>query len=189
MHSRDGCRQRWGRAGRVCDGYVYTLYTQTQFEDNDLFVEHTAPEIVRCRLDEAVLAAAAAGVSSLQDFPWMEPPAQDELDRAQRAIKQVGAIDVEGDITETALQLLRIPRSAIEAAVLIQADAYGCLFEALSITLAVSTMGGEARIGRDLYDEEIGLLTWDTDWKIREKALAWELHKALRLGCHAQKNQ
>ena len=33
FHSRAGCRQRWGRAGRVRSGEAHMLYTDAQFED------------------------------------------------------------------------------------------------------------------------------------------------------------
>ena len=34
-HSQDGCKQRWGRVGRVKRGVVYTLYTKEEFENFD----------------------------------------------------------------------------------------------------------------------------------------------------------
>jgi HrpA-like RNA helicase len=68
-HSQDGCRQRWGRVGRVRDGYVYCLYTREQFEQ---FNAHTPPEIVRSNLEEVFLTLKAAGLTEIERLPWIE---------------------------------------------------------------------------------------------------------------------
>jgi len=68
-HSQDGCRQRWGRIGRVRDGYVYCLYTKEEFEK---FETHTLPEITRSCLEEVILTLYAAGITDPKYIPWLE---------------------------------------------------------------------------------------------------------------------
>ena len=70
-HSQDGCRQRWGRTGRNCDGYVFCLYTEEEFKGFD---PHTNPEITRSCLDEVMLTLSATGVSNPENIPWLVKP-------------------------------------------------------------------------------------------------------------------
>jgi HrpA-like RNA helicase len=122
FHSKSGCRQRWGRAGRVSDGHSFMLYTQSQFEDT--FPDYTIPEIARSSLEQVILTAKAAGVRSIKnndsyklDFAWM-PLAraedtqrlQDELDRAFGKLIDQGAVDGKtGDLTRLGLELRGMP--------------------------------------------------------------------------------
>jgi HrpA-like RNA helicase len=71
FHSQAGCRQRWGRVGRVKDGYVYCLYTKEQFEK---FKPNTAPEITRSNLEETLLVLKAAGLTEIEKLPWVVTP-------------------------------------------------------------------------------------------------------------------
>lgn len=73
-HSQDGCRQRWGRVGRVQDGYIYCLYTKEQFEKFDI---HTPPEIVRSNLEEVFLTLKAAGLTEIEKLPWVKAPQEE----------------------------------------------------------------------------------------------------------------
>ena len=73
-HSQDGCRQRWGRAGRVQDGYIYCLYTKEQFEK---FEVHTPPEVVRSNLEEVFLVLKTAGLTEIEKLPWVKAPEEE----------------------------------------------------------------------------------------------------------------
>lgn len=67
-HSQDGCRQRWGRVGRVQDGFVYCLYTKEQFNKFDV---HAAPEITRSNLEEVILTLKTTGLIEIERLPWV----------------------------------------------------------------------------------------------------------------------
>jgi len=119
LQSRAGCKQRWGRAGRLQAGDAWLLYTEKQFgkeqgEDDDnpdrCFVFYSLPEISRSPLEQVLLTAKKAGVASLdpERFPWLDVPDSAELKRASRSLMMKGALDPEGDLTEHGVELSNI---------------------------------------------------------------------------------
>lgn len=50
--SQASAAQRAGRAGRICEGHVYRLYSQALFGS---MAEHTEPEILKVPIDQTVL--------------------------------------------------------------------------------------------------------------------------------------
>jgi len=179
-HSQDGCRQRWGRAGRVQEGFAYTLFTEDEFRT---FEEHTAPEISRTCAEDLLVTAKAAGLSDAASIPWMDPPDKEELVRAGAAIAAAGLCDSDGDLDPKALELMRIPRPAAEAALFAAADLFGCLVEALSVLLLFRSRDGEMRLGENRYLAESALFLWDKDWSLKDKNQAARVHEAMRAGC------
>lgn len=189
-HSQDGCKQRWGRAGRVRKGEVYTLYTEEDFKG---FPEHTPPEIVRSCLDNALLTSKAAGVTSIASFSWIDEPPAEEMKRSISVIQKRGLVDPDEDLTEEGFEVFRLSRSISRlldksdynstqrsldvAALLIIADRYGCLLEAVTV---LSMM---PRMGSSLYWREDGLLVWDVQWDVASKDRVARIHTSLRTGC------
>ena len=189
-HSQDGCKQRWGRAGRVQKGDVYTLYNEDDFKT---FPKHTPPEIIRSCLDDALLTAKASGITNLSAFSWIDEPPAVERKRSTNVIKKRGLVDAEEDLTEEGFEIFRLSRSisrlldkadynstqrALDVAtLLILADRYGCLLEAVTILAMMP------RMGASLYWREDGLLIWDTQWDISSKDQIGRIHQSLRVGC------
>lgn len=189
-HSKDGCRQRWGRAGRVRYGEAFTLYTREQFES---FGDHTPPEITRDCLDDVLLTAKAAGVSDLEAFSWIEDPPENEMTRAVNVISERGLVDPERDLTAEGLELHRLSRSVSRfldrydynstkrsldvATLLVLADRYACLIE------AVTALAMMPRMGNSLYWPEDGLLLWDNHWDLESKDRVARTQLSLRAGC------
>ena len=109
-HSQAGCKQRWGRAGRVAPGEAWHLYTRDQFET--LFPPYTAPGIARTSMEEVILTLAAAGVHNAREFPWIPMQAErdntrfrHERDKAFVELPQRNIIDENGDLTAFGLEL------------------------------------------------------------------------------------
>lgn len=109
-HSQAGCRQRWGRAGRLAPGDGWLLYTREQFES--WFPPFTAPGVARTSMEEVLLTVAAAGVSDLRAFPWI--PLKEKADQlrfgreqetAFRALQARGILNKHGDLTTFGLEL------------------------------------------------------------------------------------
>ncbi|MBI4534905.1 MAG: DEAD/DEAH box helicase, partial [Ignavibacteriae bacterium] len=109
-HSRAGCRQRWGRAGRISSGHAFMLYTKNQFDD--IFPNDSAPAIARSSLEQVLLTAKAAGVRTAKgpraskslDFHWMplsnpedDKRLKEELIRAYVSLQRQGILDKDGD--------------------------------------------------------------------------------------------
>lgn len=191
-HSKDGCKQRWGRSGRVRKGFAYKLYTKEEFIK--YFPDHTPPEITRECLDNVVLKAKASGVNDIDPskFSWIEKPPEDELYRALNVFQERELVDKDNDLTEEGREVYRLfnrigrflddydPNSTNRvldvATMLILADRYACLIEAVTALVMMP------RMGNSLYWDE-GLLVWNKEWDIQSKDHIIRLHNELRMGC------
>ena len=102
-HSQAGCRQRWGRVGRKSEGFAWTLYTKHQFYN--VFRQDTVPEIQRAFLDGVLLQAKMAGADRLDksNFPWLDAPDSQEIQRSLARLGKQGAIDKDGDLTASGI--------------------------------------------------------------------------------------
>jgi len=177
LHSRQGCRQRWGRAGRVAEGDVYMLYTRDEFERD--FPAETAPGMARASLEEVLLKAAAAGVRDLQQFPWMPLPDpleqrrfRTELARARETLVQKGALDTNYQLTRFGLELAGVPTSVLVAGMLAAGDRFGLGIEIATLLPFLQLERGAAEI-----------FEWDPEWSLATKVRARRLQLALTFGC------
>lgn len=159
LHSKSGCRQRWGRVGRKEDGYAYCLYTEEQF--NALFPEHTTPEIQRSNLQPVSLALKSAGIGGIDGDGWLAMPDKSEIERSDRVLMQQGFLDEDGDITTHGDTLMRFMDAMDVAPLITAAIRYGCAVE-MAAVLPVLSFGGK----RDL-------LLWDRQWDVYRK---YEVH-------------
>jgi HrpA-like RNA helicase len=135
VHSRAGCRQRWGRAGRKEQGFAWCLYTQDQFDDPGVFRPETLPEIQRSKLDKVVLDAKCAGADRLDGghFPWLDPPADEEIGRSVRRLTRQGALHpASGDLTEIGHEM-RFAEVSPLASFIALADRFGFGVEAATL--------------------------------------------------------
>ena len=189
-HSQDGCKQRWGRAGRVQHGDVFTLYSEKKFET---FNPHTPPEIVSECLDGVLLSAKAAGVQDLENLSWVTNPMPEEMNRSLGAIRSRAILDSEDDLTEDGIEMHRIAQSVSGfldkcdynstnrgldvAALLVLADRHACLVEAATVLAMMP------RMGTALYWRNDGLLRWESDWDLASKDHVSRVHQGLRVGC------
>jgi len=186
--SQARCKQRWGRVGRVQKGYVYCLYTQSQFQDDKEFCGQTPPEIFRSPLEDVILNLKAAGIRDV-DSTFLIGSTKDkkevesEITRSLKAIKDQGFVDENGNVTEKGIELFYLPLTASDKALLDLADEQNCLVEMATALSMIKTDEGEARTGAGLYNPWNGLLIWDSRWTARTKREVWRIHQALRVGC------
>jgi HrpA-like RNA helicase/predicted RNA-binding protein with RPS1 domain len=170
FHSRAGCRQRWGRAGRVRDGEAHMLYTDTQFEDPEIFRPHTLPEIQRSCLEKIVLTAKAAGINDIQHFDWIEKPPAVELERAPAILKMSGALDEEGDLTGLGMELQSFMTDIPVAGLLVAADRFACGVEMATLAALLQV-------------QFRSLLRWDRRWDFATRAKVGSIHESLASSC------
>jgi hypothetical protein len=159
------------------------------------FPLHTPPEITRGCLDDVVLRAKASGVQDVDPskFSWIEKPPEDELNRALNVFNERGLVDQDNDMTEEGREVYRLSRRisrfledkdhnstnrALDVAtMLILADKYACLIEAVTALVMMPHMGNS------LYWDKKGLFLWDKEWDIQSKDHITRLHNELRMGC------
>ncbi len=113
--SRASAIQRSGRAGRVREGCCLRLYTETDFERD--FEEQSPPEIASTDLAPILLLLADWGVSTLSeilnDMPFVDPPDKQSLERAERFLVEIGALEKidkhRFKLTELGLTISKMP--------------------------------------------------------------------------------
>lgn len=134
--SKASAMQRAGRAGRTRPGKCFRLYTLETW-DKEL-PESTYPEIVKANLSSVVISLKKLGVDDIVHFDFMEPPAPEAMMRALEMLHFLGAIDDEGDLTETGTAMGDFPVDPHMSRVIIGASKRGCVQEALAIISMLS---------------------------------------------------
>ena len=133
--SKSSADQRKGRAGREALGQCYRLYTEAAFEVLD---KDNTPEILRCDLSEALLKMKARGVDDVLNFPFLTPPPRDAMEKALLQLLQLGALEENGNISETGRQIARLPLTPSLGRVIIEAAKLDCLLEVIDIVACLS---------------------------------------------------
>lgn len=137
--SHEQAWQRAGRAGRDSEGHCYRIYTRSQFE---LMEKTTTPEIQR-----ANLATVALQILTLELHPnyfdFLDKPSKDAVGLACEQLKLLGAVNSVDSIILTPLgrKMSKFPLDPRFSKILITAQQYGCLQEALTV---VSLLSGES---------------------------------------------
>lgn len=171
LHSKAGCQQRWGRAGRIKDGEAFGLYTKDQFKN--LFLDYSKAQIERSALDQVILTAKAAGIDDFENFEWIEKPSPAELERAPRILHEIGALDDEGDLTEHGLELQSFTEAPALANLMAMADRFACTVEMAPFVAMLSKLGG-------LHF----LFTKNPYWDDRTKAEIGAIQHSVIADCH-----
>lgn len=131
-HSRAGCDQRAGRAGRTRPGTCLRLSTKDDFDDRPSYTE---PEIRRMSLDQILLNLRVLEytLGEVKSFEFMDPPGDARWDEAHDRLKLLGALDKDGTVTEDGLRMNRLPVAPVFGRMLLAAEVYGCLNELATI--------------------------------------------------------
>jgi ATP-dependent helicase HrpB len=120
--SKASAAQRAGRAGRTRPGRCLRLYTAQDFAARP---EHETPEIRRLDLAEPLLELHAAGINDPATFGWFESPSTPSLAAAEKLLRQLGAIDTAGSVTDTGRRMLRFPLHPRQSRMLVEAQSRG----------------------------------------------------------------
>lgn len=135
--SKSAAIQRKGRAGREAPGICFRLYTE---QDYLTLQEANTPEILRCDLSQSILMMKARGVHNIMDFPFLDRPPREALEKALMQLYQLKALSESGEINDVGLQIAKLPLSASLGRVLLAAaePAMGCLMEVIDIISCLS---------------------------------------------------
>jgi ATP-dependent RNA helicase DDX35 len=128
--SQASALQRAGRAGRLKAGRAYRLYTEEQFTR---FARHAVPEIQKCNLTGVVLQLKALGISNVLAFDWIDRPQPSSLAAALEFLFALGAVDGDGELTDTGRILSELPVDPMIGRMLIASRDYQCGSEAVII--------------------------------------------------------
>jgi ATP-dependent helicase HrpB len=115
--SEASMQQRAGRAGRVAAGVCVRLWSERFGAE-----PYQRPEIERVELDDLLLQAAELGLvgAAFDRATWITPPPTFAVQRARERLRSLAAVDQTG-LTERGKRLARLPVSADEAALLVDA--------------------------------------------------------------------
>jgi HrpA-like RNA helicase len=131
-HSKAGCDQRKGRAGRTRSGICHRLFTRRDFEERDGF---TKPEILRMSLDQVLLHLRVLGYSmdEIVKLEFMDPPSEERWREAEALLKLLGALDADSEVTEDGYLMERLAAAPMIARMLLSARDHGCTQEMVVI--------------------------------------------------------
>jgi ATP-dependent RNA helicase DHR2 len=135
--SRSAAIQRQGRAGREAAGQCYRLYTEDGFKTMD---ERTTPEILRCDLSQAILTMKARGVNDVLNFPFLDRPPREALEKALLQLLHLQALSEDGSVSATGLKIAKFPLTPTLGRVLVEAakPERDCLLDVIDIISALS---------------------------------------------------
>jgi ATP-dependent helicase HrpB len=106
--ARAAVDQRGGRAGRTEPGVCYRLWDEPQTAS---LPAYTQPEILSAELSALVLDLAQWGVSDPNALTFLDSPPAPALNEARSLLRELGALDADGRITDEgkSLRALALP--------------------------------------------------------------------------------
>ncbi len=187
--SQAAAQQRAGRAGRTGPGRCVRLWSERDQARRDEFEQ---PEVYRVDLAEAVLYLKAAGVREVRDFRWLDAPREESLERAERLLGMLGAVDQEGLINRVGLRMSRYPLSPRAARLLEAADKEGCLAEACFVAAVLQAEGvftrKASKAQRAAFQGDRDGSDFEAEWRACEEAerMRFDPVRCGELGIHAR---
>ena len=119
-------------------GKCWRLYTEQSFRDMEKIGK---PEMLRCDLSSALLVMKVRGVDDVINFPLLNPPPREAIEKALLQLLTLGAFTDQGSISHVGLQMSKLPLTPSLARVIVEAaknDDGECLLEVIDIVAALS---------------------------------------------------
>jgi ATP-dependent helicase HrpB len=154
--SRAAADQRRGRAGRTEPGLCLRLWDEPQTASLE---PYGRPEILAADLSGFVLDLAQWGETEPARLAFLDSPPKPALAEAQALLRELGAIDADGRITEEGRHLARLPLPPRLARMVIDGAAAGAGHLAAEVAAVVSERG----LGGDDVDLSARLDAWRRD--------------------------
>ncbi|KAJ5622916.1 ATP-dependent RNA helicase DHR1 [Penicillium lividum] len=134
--SKASASQRSGRAGRTGPGHCYRLYSSAVYEAD--FAEYTAPEILRTPIEGVVLQMKSMGLHNVINFPFPTPPSRQGLVKAEKLLKNLGALSPDGQVTQIGRRLATYPLSPRFGKMLYIGHQHGCMPYVIALVSALA---------------------------------------------------
>lgn len=158
--SQASARQRKGRCGRISKGICYRLYEEDDFVERD---EFTDPEIKRSSLAGVILRMKFLRLPDIEDFPFIDPPSSKHVAEGYRTLREIDALNEEGDLTDVGRKLARIPVEPRLARMLLESVRAGCYEEMLVIVSGLSVMDPRERPADRQSEADAAHKRWDDE--------------------------
>ena len=136
--SRASADQRRGRAGRTEPGIAYRLWDEAASGALEPF---SKPEILSADLSGLMLECAVWGVTDLGQLAFLDPPPAPALNEARRHLQTIGALDVDGRITEDGRAIRALPLPPRLARMVMEAGKRGEALRAAEIAALLTERG------------------------------------------------
>jgi len=143
--SRAAVDQRRGRAGRTEPGVCYRLWDEPQTAS---LVAYTQPEILSADLSSLVLDLAQWGVSDPAALAFLDSPPAPALKEARSLLRELGALDGDGRITEEGKSLRALALPPRLARMIVDSHRLGAAEDAAEIAAVLTERG----LGGDSVD-------------------------------------
>ncbi|MEX3526831.1 MAG: ATP-dependent RNA helicase HrpA [Burkholderia sp.] len=177
--SQAAANQRAGRCGRVADGICIRLYEEADYTGRARFAD---PEILRSSLAAVILRMKSLHLSSIESFPFIEPPPGRAVADGCQLLNELGAVDDDNALTPLGRELARLPLDPRVGRMILAARAQQALREVLIIASALSVQDPRDRpieaqeqadqAHRKFADERSEFLQWLRIWSWFEEAVA-----------------
>ncbi len=187
--SRAAADQRAGRAGRTAPGRCLRLWSQNDHARRD---EFEIPEVHRIDLSEAILLLKASGTGDPRTFRWLDAPTEAAVQRAERLLHDLHALDTAGQLTETGAAMASLPLEPRFARLLLAGRQLDCLAETAFIAATVQGEGifakGNAGTGRKDFIFADDPSDFAGEYRAFESAEAMQFdpRRLAHLGIHAR---
>jgi ATP-dependent helicase HrpB len=136
--SRAAADQRRGRAGRTEPGVCYRLWDEPQTGSLE---PYSQPEILSADLSSFMLDLAQWGTRNPATLAFLDPPPAPALNEARALLRELGAIDAEGRITDEGRLLRQLPLPPRLARMVVDAAREGAGELAASIAAVITERG------------------------------------------------
>jgi len=142
--SKAAADQRAGRAGRLEPGVCLRLWDEAETRSLPPF---DAPEILGADLAPLALALAEWGVREPKQLRWLDPPPAAQWAAALQTLRELGAADDAGAITDHGRRIARLALPPALAHMVLSAGAIGAARLAAELAVLISEPG---LCGRDV---------------------------------------
>lgn len=138
--SKASAKQRKGRAGRLCSGTVFRLYSRDRFNN---FVDNAKPEFLRCDITDICLQTKMIEKNCERIGEFLQkaitPPTDVTIRHTVKLLQDIGALQHDESLTQLGLYLADIPLNAKYAKMLIFAILFKCIDPVLTLVSILST--------------------------------------------------
>jgi len=174
--SKASAEQRRGRAGRQSPGVCYRLWTEEAHAGLPAFA---LPEMLTSDLAPLALDLAVWGVPDGRGLRFLDPPPTAHLAQAQKVLKELDALDEEGNLTSRGREMAALPVHPRLAHMIVMARGLG--LAPLACDIAALLEEGDIVRGRGDIDLRSRLAALQTGEDVEAGVRARVIAEARRL--------